>query len=111
MSSEARTVSVQILGQEYKIRSTEDAAFVREVAVHVDETMRAISARMTSATATQLAVLAALNFAEELLRERRNGGGGGGGGDEADERLRAVLRRLEEIVAVVPADAPASSHR
>ncbi|MGQ0722764.1 MAG: cell division protein ZapA [Candidatus Eiseniibacteriota bacterium] len=108
MSSEARTVSVQILGQEYKIRSTEDAAFVREVAVHVDEAMRAISARMTSATATQLAVLAALNFAEELLRERRNGGGGH---DEADERLRAVLRRLDEIVAVVPADAPASSRR
>jgi cell division protein ZapA (FtsZ GTPase activity inhibitor) len=107
MSSEARTISVQILGQEYKIRSTEDVAFVREVAVHVDETMRAISARMTAATPTQLAVLAALNFAEELLRERRNGGGG----RETDERLRAVLHRLEEIVAAAPADAPAPAPR
>jgi cell division protein ZapA len=106
MSSEARTISVQILGQEYKIRSTEDPAFVREVALYVDEAMHRISSRMTAVTPTQLAVLAALNIAEELFRERRNGDGA-----EADERLRGVLRRLEEIVAATPASAPAPSPR
>jgi cell division protein ZapA len=97
MNAEARTVSVHILGREYRIRSTEDGDFVREVARYVDELMRQISAKMTSGTTTQIAVLAALNVAEELFRQRRDGGGDVAP-SELESRMRGVLKRLDEIV-------------
>jgi cell division protein ZapA len=97
MSSDARTVSVHILGREYRIRSTEDGDFVREVARYVDELMRQISEKMTSGTTTQIAVLAALNVAEELFRGRRDGGGEAAP-DELEARMRGMLERLDEIV-------------
>jgi cell division protein ZapA len=107
MSSDARTTSVQIHGHEYRIRSTEDAEFVREVALYVDEVMHRISSRMTSGTASQVAVLAALNIAEELFRERRDGHSVSS--RQIDDRLRALLKRLEEIAAASPAAARATA--
>lgn len=105
MSSEARTISVHIHGHEYRIRSTEDAGFVREVALYVDEVMHRIASRMTSGTASQVAVLAALNIAEELFRERRDGQALSS--RQIDDRLRALLTRLEQIAAAAPAAAKA----
>lgn len=112
MSSEARTVSVHILGQEYRVRSTEDGEFVREVASYVDELMHRISTSMTASTKTRIAVLAALNIAEELFRERRDGLGGGS--EEVDNRVRAVVARVDQIVAEaerIPGTRPRSRSR
>jgi len=95
MSPDVRTISVHILGHEYKVRSTEDGEFVREVALYVDELMHQISSKMASATPSQIAVLAALNVAEELFRERRGGRGEDDG--ELETRLKIVLARLAEI--------------
>ena len=107
MSSEVRTTSVHILGHEYKIRSTEDGAFVREVALYVDELMHQISSKMTTGTTAQIAVLAALNIAEELFRERRNGTGPSS--KEVQERMRALLNRVEEITEAVATKQEAST--
>ena len=104
--SEARTTSVHILGQEYKIRSTEDAAFVREVALFVDEVMHRISSKMTTGTTSQIAVLACLNIAEELFRERR---GNGSAPPELEERLQALLERVESLVSTASEDAAEAS--
>lgn len=97
MGSEAKTLTVHILGHEYKIRSTEDGDFVREVALYVDEMMHQIATKMTTGTPTQVAVLAALNIAEELYRERRNGFGNIDP-NEVNERLGALARRVDEII-------------
>ena len=96
MSQKIQTTTVRILGHEYRIRSAEKSEFVREVALYVDELMHQISSKLTTGTQAQIAVLAALNIAEELFRERRNGGRGTP--SEVDERMRAVIGRLEEIV-------------
>ena len=101
MTERARTTTVHIFGHEYKIRSTEEPAFVQEVALYVDELMNGISSKMTSGTSAQIAVLAALSIAEELFRERRDGGRVLPG--EAEDRMRAVLGRLDEIVESRPA--------
>ena len=90
-------MTVHILGNEYRIRSTESGEFVREVALHVDELMHRIASRMNAGTSSQVAVLAALNLAEELLRERRNGTGGVAA-EEIDDRLRALANRVDEII-------------
>ena len=66
----SRVVHVEIHGQQYPIRSSLDPAYVAELAAYVDQKMRAAS-RETSATDTlKVAVLAALNIADECFRIR-----------------------------------------
>lgn len=97
--SESRAMTVHILGHEYKIRSTESGDFVRDVALYVDELMHQISSKMSTGTQTQVAVLAALNIAEELFRERR-GEPGQPHDDpaEVNERISALVSRVDEII-------------
>lgn len=105
--SEARTMTVHILGQEYRIRSTESGEFVREVALYVDELMSRISSRMASGTNAQVAVLAALNIAEELHRERR---ASSEPAPEVMDRLQGLSGRVDEIIQLADVDeeSPAS---
>jgi len=110
MATSARTTSVQILGRHYKIRTTETEEFVREVASFVDEQMQCIYEKTSSGTHTQVAVLAALNIAEQLFRERRNGDGGADA-TEVDSRLRALSGRLDEILELAAPDRKAKKPR
>lgn len=112
MAAESRTMTVHILGHEYKIRSTESGEFVREVALYVDELMHQISSKMSTGTPTQVAVLAALNIAEELFRLRRGGTATAEESAEVDERLSALVSRVDEIIrGVREDDAPLETAR
>lgn len=67
---DSRVVTVEIHGQQYPIRSGLDPAYVLELAAYVDAKMR-IAARETVAGETlKVAVLAALNIADEYFRAR-----------------------------------------
>ena len=66
--AEAHVVSVDIRGQRYPIRSTLDAQYVNGLASYVDEKMRAAADSTPSGDSVRLAVLAALNIADELFR-------------------------------------------
>jgi cell division protein ZapA len=66
--SEPHVVSVEIRGQRYPIRSTLDVQYVHELASYVDEKMRAAAESTPSSDSVRLAVLAALNIADELFR-------------------------------------------
>jgi cell division protein ZapA len=68
--STARVVPVEILGQRYPIRSSLDAAYVTELATYVDGKMRAAAQAVPTGDAVRLAVLAALNIADEYFRCR-----------------------------------------
>jgi cell division protein ZapA len=66
--TEAQVVSVEIRGQRYPIRSTLDAQYVAGLALYVDEKIRAANESTPSGDTVRLAVLAALNIADELFR-------------------------------------------
>jgi len=68
--SEDRVISVEIAGQRYPIRSTLDQEYVARLALYVDEKMRAASDSTPTSDSLRLAVLAALNIADELFRCR-----------------------------------------
>src|SRR5689334_22169453 len=70
MSDSAEIVSVDIHGQRYPIRSALDAEYVAKLAKYVDEKMRAASDTAPGSDTVRLAVLAALNIADELFRCR-----------------------------------------
>jgi cell division protein ZapA len=66
--ADADVVSVEIRGQRYPIRSTLDAQYVAGLATYVDAKMRAAGESTPSGDTVRLAVLAALNIADELFR-------------------------------------------
>jgi cell division protein ZapA len=61
-------VPVQIFGQRYPIRSALDPQYVQELASYVDERMRAAADQSPAGDSLRLAVLAALNIADEAFR-------------------------------------------
>lgn len=65
---EPQVVSVEIRGQRYPIRSNLDAHYVNGLASYVDEKMRAAAESTPAGDSLRLAVLAALNIADELFR-------------------------------------------
>jgi cell division protein ZapA len=68
--TEGRVIPVEIAGQRYPIRSTLDDQYVARLAVYVDEKMRAAADSSPTGDTLRLAVLAALNIADELFRCR-----------------------------------------
>ncbi len=64
---QSQTITVTIYGQEYPIRGDGDEEYIRKVAAYVDECMQQIEEQTSIKTPTRLAILAALNIADELF--------------------------------------------
>jgi cell division protein ZapA len=94
--SEGRVVPVEIHGQRYPIRSALDPDYVTQLAAYVDEKIRAAADTPPTGESIRLAVLAALNIADELFRCReitRNRDG------ELAERAGELERLLDRVLA------------
>lgn len=63
-------VLVEICGRQYPIRSDLDDAYITELARYVDRKIRATAKHAHGADSLQVAVLAALNIADEHFRYR-----------------------------------------
>jgi len=70
MADSGHVVPVQIQGERYPIRSALDPEYVAKLALYVDEKMRAAGSAAPTGDTLRLAVLAALNIADELFRCR-----------------------------------------
>src|SRR5437764_12339543 len=70
MSDSGKVIPVEIAGQRYPIRSVLDPEYVAQLASYVDEKMRAAADTTPTGDSLRLAVLAALNIADELFRCR-----------------------------------------
>jgi cell division protein ZapA len=66
--SESRVVNVEIHGQRYPIRSGLAPEYVAEHAAYEDEKMRLAARESPAGDTMKLAVLAALNIADEFFR-------------------------------------------
>jgi len=84
-------VTVDIGGQRYPIRSGLDPAYVIELAAYVDQKMRAASDAAPTTDMLSLAILVALNLADECFRARQKASVSNG---ELHERTL----RLEQLV-------------
>ncbi|SHE52048.1 cell division protein ZapA [Seinonella peptonophila] len=61
-------LSVEIYGQQYHIVGKESLGYMREVASHVDEMMRQVANGNPRLDTTRLAVLSAVNIANDFLK-------------------------------------------
>ena len=85
-----RVVTVEIAGHRYPIRSDLDPEYVATLAAYVDERMR-VAARDTTSDIVRIAVLAALNIADEYFRCRDST-------SNESTRLRERAAHLERLV-------------
>ena len=94
MSTDPKPVSVEIFGQRYPIRSALDAEYVTRLASYVDGKIRAAGESAPSGDPLRLAVLAALNIADELFRQRDSANAKDGTFVERAEELERLLDRV-----------------
>jgi cell division protein ZapA len=67
----ATSTDVEIFGAVYSVRGDQDREYLQELARRVDETMRRISGRSATGDPARIAILAALNLADELFQCQR----------------------------------------
>jgi cell division protein ZapA len=91
MSDENCVVQVEIFGQRYAVRSDLDSSYVGELAAYLDEKMQAASRELASAEPMRIAVIAALNLADEIFRARADSAG-------IEGRLRLRAAEIERLV-------------
>ena len=69
----SRIVTVEIMGQRYPIRSTLDIEYITHLASYVDDKIQSATEHSTGGDTVRIAVLAALNIADEYFRARDPG--------------------------------------
>jgi len=87
-------VTVEIYDQIYHL-SGEDAEHIRRLAELVDARMRAVAAQGRTADSLRVAVLAALNLADELSQADK---AGGGNARQAYARAASLRGMLDEVL-------------
>ena len=92
--SDVKSVSVEILGQRYPIRAALDPEYIKRLAEYVDGKIRAAGDSAPSSDPVRLAVLAALNIADELFRHLETSRAAGGSVVERAEELERLLDRV-----------------
>jgi cell division protein ZapA len=100
MTDEVRDVGVTqvtIFGQTYHLRGAEDATYMTELAALVDRKMHDVEEATGTADSYKVAVLAALNIADDYLQARRGQAAPLEGG--SNERLARMIRLLGEALA------------
>jgi cell division protein ZapA len=67
-----KSIQVEIFNQSYNVRGDLDEAYVAELARYVDGKMRSVASATRTVDSLRIAVLAALNIADELhaLRQK-----------------------------------------
>lgn len=87
--TESKVVHVDIQGQRYAVRSTLDPKYVADLASFVDERLDSAARQLSTSDAARIAVIAALNIADELFRTRE---------DAAATGAEARMAQLERLV-------------
>jgi cell division protein ZapA len=91
LSDPTRVVTVEIQGLRYPVRSALDEEYIVELARYVDAKMARSGDEVPTGESLKIAVLAALNIADELFRCR-----GAGSFDQSE-----VARRAQDLERLV----------
>ena len=89
-------VTVEIAGQRYPIRSGLDERYVAELAAYVDQKMRAAVTSAPESDMLGLAILVALNIADDVFRARQQQSSVDG---ELNQRALQLERLVDGVLA------------
>ena len=91
-------MTVEIAGQRYPIRSDLEERYVTELAAYVDRKMRAAADTAPTSDMLGLAVLVALNLADECFRARADHSDANG---EINQRAIRLERIVDQVLAQI----------
>ena len=94
---DVKATTVLIMGREYKIRGFADKDYIVKVAHYVDGKMRELSKSSALPSHDKIAILAALNIADELFQEKQ----------AVSETLSSIERKADDLVAILDKSARA----
>ena len=104
-SAPGTTTSVEIFGEVYQVRGNDNHEYLQELADLVDRKMRDVAQHLSTADTARIAILAALNLADELSRtEKRQEGER----VEIQEKVAALTAELSGVLGE-PGAVPAPS--
>jgi cell division protein ZapA len=93
---DGKTVAqVQILGHQLTIRGEGSQDYILGVAQYVDQRMREVTDKMPVASVSKVAIIASLDIADELFKERAKNDRVG---TDLTERAASLSRRLGEVL-------------
>jgi cell division protein ZapA len=89
------TTDVEIFSAIYHVRGEQNPERLRELAAFVDRRMQDVAQEVATVDTAKIAILAALNIAEELfgIRKRQEGERA-----EIEERVTALAEELESVL-------------
>lgn len=88
MNEELRSIRVSIFGRDYNIKGGSDEEYIRNLAEYVDSVMRDIADKAGTLSSGRIAILAALNIADEMHKERQR----------FDEVTDDLVQKLEDAL-------------
>ena len=80
---ESRSIRVSIFGRDYNVKGGSDDDYIKTLAAHVDSVMTG------ALSSGRVAILAALNIADEMYKEREN----------FREYTDSLVQKLDEVLA------------
>jgi cell division protein ZapA len=92
MADKTNLVHVDIFGQTYAVKAGADPGYVEKLAEFVDDQMKEVSRASGAVDSVRIAVLAALNIADECFRLRREA-------EEAEARARGAATVSDDRIA------------
>jgi cell division protein ZapA len=93
--SQKDVTEVTICKQTFQIKSGDDPGYVQDLARHVDQCMEELTQRTPTVDTLKIAILAALNIADDLMTTQ--------------EKLRDVEREIEESASRILGSFPQKS--
>lgn len=67
-----KTVEIKVFGQTYTVKTDAEEGHIQEVAKYVNEKIDEVLKKTRSVSTLNVAILTALNIADDLLKEREN---------------------------------------
>ena len=89
---------IQIYGKTYSLKSSSDQVSTEEVAAYVDAKMRELAEVRSKTSSADLAVLAALNIAQELMELQKQTNAN----DKTyEEKIGRMIEALEDEIQII----------
>jgi cell division protein ZapA len=98
-----RKVDVNLLGQHFSVRTERDAEYVQSLAAFVTRRFEELKKGAKAASTQQIALLLALNLADELQQAVERGDVAIARSDDATESVRAALTDVQEALELLDA--------
>jgi hypothetical protein len=93
---EKRQLRIDVLGTSFVIQSDESAEYLNRLTAHVRAKIEEVKGRYTFADPLTVAVLAALNIADELFKARDGREPSGGPDEEIATVAEKLISRIDE---------------